>query len=658
MAKAPARDQAPTREDRLRDARAASQRHAWQQAFEAFTAADELEPLRGADLESLAEAAFFTANIDARERALERAVKAHAAEGDRTRAAGVASGIATDLLFQGRTSIASAWTQRAARLLEGEPEGYAHGYLALARSLASSYSGRFDEALSLAEQAVKIGTSTTEPDLQAFALVSLGMLKLGSGATGDGLALLEEATASAINDELTPYLTGMTYCAMISACRDLNDFQRASEWTEATERWCERASVSGFPGVCRVHRAEIVALNGDWPRAASELQQATQELARYRSLPPMADGLYAIGEIRLRMGELDGAEEMLREANANGHTPQPALAQIRLARGDARAASKSIDAAVAETGDIWARARLLPAQVEIALAAGHLATARDAARELAEVLSTHDTPAARGKSADAAARIHLADGEPADAIRELRSAIASWREVGAPYEIARDRSVMAAAFQATGDDDAADLELATARAEFERLGAKLDLAAAESAIQAAADRRAAVKQTRKTFVFTDIVGSTALAELIGDEAWEQLLRWHDETIRGIFTRVGGEVVNSTGDGFFVVFDEAGAAVEAAIRVQRALAEHRRTSGAAIAVRIGLHTAEATRRGRDYSGMGVHVAARVGALAGGGEILASEATLAEAGSDKHGEFRDTSLRGVTAPVRVAALTWQG
>ncbi len=656
MTKAPARGQAPTLEDRLRDARVASQRHAWQEAFVGFSAADALEPLGGADLEALAEAAFFTANIDDRERALERAVKAHAAESNRTRAAGVALGIAIDLLFQGRTSIASAWIQRAGRLLEGEAEGYAHGYLALARGLVARNAGRLDEALRLAEEAVQIGSSSTDPDLQAIALISLGGLKLGAGATADGLALIEEATASAVNDELTPYLTGVTYCAMISACRDLNDVQRASEWTEATERWCSRSSVPGFPGVCRVHRAEIVALNGDWPRAASELRQATEELARYRSVPPMADGLYAIGEIRLRMGDLEGAEEALRDANANGHTPQPALALVRLARGDARAAAKSIDAAVADTADVWAKARLLPAQVEIALAVGHLAIARAAAQALAEILQTHDAPAARAKAADASGRVRLADGDAADAIHELRGAIASWREVGAPYEIARDRLAIAAACQAIGDDDAADLELVTARAEFERLGARLDLALADAAIQAAADRRAASTPTRKTFVFTDIVGSTALAELLGDEAWEQLLRWHDETLRSIFSRGGGDVVNSTGDGFFVVFDEASAAVAAAIRIQRALADHRRTSGAAIAVRIGLHTADAKRRGQDYSGMGVHVAARVAALAGGGEILATESTLAEADLGEHGELRETSLRGVSAPVRVAALAW--
>lgn len=642
--------------DRLAQARQASARHAWQEAFDAFMAADAESPLGGADLESLAEAAFFTANIDARERALERAVKAYTAAGNPVRAGGVALGIALDLQFQGRLSIASAWTSRAARLLDGEAEGYAHGYLALARSKAAQNAGRFEEALALAEDAVRIGASSTEPDLQAIALLTLGGLKLGAGATADGLALIEEATAAAVNDELTPYLTGVTYCSMIAACRDLNDFQRASEWTEATERWCERSSVAGFPGVCRVHRAEIVALNGDWPRAASELQRATEELARYRSVPPMADGLYAIGEIRLRMGDLDGAEEILREANANGHTPQPALALIRLARGDARAAARSIDAAVAETGGVWGRARLLPAQVEIALAAGRIETARRAAEELSTILETHETPAARAKALDASARLRLADGEPGEAIRELRAAIARWREVGAPYEIARDRVVLAAALQATDDDDAADLELATARAEFERLGARLDLAATEAAMQAAALRRAPTTHARKTFVFTDIVGSTALAELLGDEAWEQLLRWHDETLRAIFSRLGGDIVNSTGDGFFVVFDEPRAAIEAATRVQRALAEHRRVSGAAIAVRIGLHTADASRRGADYSGVGVHVAARVAALATANEILATQSTLTESRVGAGDEFREVTLRGVSTPVSVATIAW--
>jgi class 3 adenylate cyclase len=106
----------------------------------------------------------------------------------------------------------------------------------------------------------------------------------------------------------------------------------------------------------------------------------------------------------------------------------------------------------------------------------------------------------------------------------------------------------------------------------------------------------------------------------------------------------------------VAFDSARKGVDCAVAIQRALAEHRRTSGFAPAVRIGLHAAQASRRGDDYSGMGVHVAARVAALAGGGEIVATEETLAEAGDIAGAEPREASLKGVTAPVRVASVAW--
>jgi class 3 adenylate cyclase len=646
----------PAASQRVLAARGALERHAWQEAFDAFTAADAETPLSGDDLEALAEVAFFTADVDVRQRAQERAFKAHAAAGDPIRAAAVALALAIDLGIQGQGSIAAAWSQRAARLLEGTSDTYAHGYLAAARSHAARSAGRFQEALEFAEEAVRIANTATDANLQAIALLSLGGLKIGTGDTSDGLSLLEEATAAAMNDELSPYLTGMTYCSMISACRDLNDYERASQWTEATERWCERSSVSGFPGVCRIHRAEIVALGGDFPRAALELERATEELARYRRLPPRADGLYAIGEVRLRMGDLDAAEQALRDAHAAGHTPQPALALIRLARGDARAAAKSIDAEVAETPEVWARARLLPAQVEIAIAAGHVGVAREAAAELASTFGMHDAPAARARTRDAAGRVALAEGQPIEALRELRAATAAWRDVGAPYEIARDRVVMASAHEALGDDEAVDLELSTARAEFERLGARLDLASTDAAIAAVAQRRAAPAQSRKTFLFTDIVGSTTLAELLGDDAWEQLLRWHDDTLRTTFTRAGGEIVNSTGDGFFVAFDDATAALDAAASAQRALADHRRSSGAAIAVRIGIHSTEATRRGTDYSGVGVHVAARVMALASGGGIVATEAALMAAGRQDGADLREAELRGFSTPVRVATVGW--
>jgi adenylate cyclase len=157
-------------------------------------------------------------------------------------------------------------------------------------------------------------------------------------------------------------------------------------------------------------------------------------------------------------------------------------------------------------------------------------------------------------------------------------------------------------------------------------------------------------------MFTDIVASTNIAAAIGDEAWEHLLRWHDDTLRAVFVHHGGEVVNSTGDGFFVAFDSASAAIACAKAVQRALAEQRQTQGFAPAVRIGEHSAVATRRGSDYSGKEIHVAARIAALAQGGEILASTATTTLAGSQPTSEPRSVSLKGLTSDVNVVSIAW--
>ena len=229
--------------------------------------------------------------------------------------------------------------------------------------------------------------------------------------------------------------------------------------------------------------------------------------------------------------------------------------------------------------------------------------------------------------------------------------------VGSAYEIARVRAALSRALRAGGAEDDADLELRAARDEFERLGARPDLAAVEGELRELGERRTGPGQVRMTFLFTDIVGSTKLAEALGDEAWEQLLRWHDEMLRGQVARNGGRIVNSTGDGFFAAFDSRapgrpGARWGSSGRLRSTAG----SSGFAPPVRIGAHAADATQRGDDFSGIGVHVAARIAALAGGGEILASGDILAEAGDIAAADAREVEVRGVSAPVQVASVTW--
>jgi class 3 adenylate cyclase len=159
----------------------------------------------------------------------------------------------------------------------------------------------------------------------------------------------------------------------------------------------------------------------------------------------------------------------------------------------------------------------------------------------------------------------------------------------------------------------------------------------------------------KTFMFTDIVGSTNLVEVLGDEAWETLLRWHDQTLRSLFAAHQGEEVVATGDGFFVGFDSPDAAVACGVAIQRGLTEHRQKHGFAPQVRIGLHASDATQVGTNFRGKGVHEAARIAALAGGGEILASRDTVT--GSRfAFSDARQVNLKGISEPVEVVTVDW--
>jgi len=169
-------------------------------------------------------------------------------------------------------------------------------------------------------------------------------------------------------------------------------------------------------------------------------------------------------------------------------------------------------------------------------------------------------------------------------------------------------------------------------------------------------RSAQPRRVVKTFMFTDIVKSTALVEAMGDEAWETLLRWHDETLRGLFAAHNGEEVVATGDGFFVGFDTPEAALACAVAIQRRLAEHRQAHGFAPQVRIGVHASQATQVAQNFRGKGVHEAARIAGLAEGGEILASKETAAGSRYQASGP-RTVTLKGFADPVEIVAVGWR-
>ena len=648
---------AATTDKPLQEARDAFDRHAWQEAFDLLSAADASGGLAPEDLESLAEAAFWTGRTDECIEALERAYAGFTEAGNARGAASVAINLCFHHFAKLAPSVAAGWSSRAVRLLEAEPDCPEHGHLARISTNVTMSTGNLDGALEYARRTYEIGSRFGDRDLQAFGLFDQGNVLVAKGQVAEGMALLDEAMVAAVSGELGPFATGVIYCSMITTCERLADYRRAAEWTDAAQRWCDRQSIAGFPGLCRVQHAQIMRLRGAWAEAEEEATRARDELQGF-NLRATGEAFYQIGEIRLRMGDLPAADDAFCQAHELGREPQPGLALLRLAEGKLDAARSMINRAIVDQSwDRLARARLLPVQVEIAIAAADLETASSAADELEAIAETYDTPALRASAACALGALQLAEGDAAAACESLRRGWRLWQEVDAPYEAARARMLLAAAYQAGGDGEAAKLELRSAASTFERLGAVLDTRRAAELLGDGASQKATPRAV-KTFMFTDIVKSTNLVEAIGDEAWENLLHWHDQTLRSLFGEHEGEEVKHAGDGFFVAFSDAAGAVECAAAIQRTLADHRRKHGFAVQVRIGLHSAEATRRGRDYGGKGVHQAARIASLAEGGEILASQATLAaDAVSYSLSDPRLVSLKGISEPVPVVAIEWR-
>jgi class 3 adenylate cyclase len=647
-------------EDAVQTARDALKRHAWQEAYDTLTEADRAGLLTGEGLQLLARAAWWTAHPNETIEYLERAYAGFLEEGNRASAALAAFRLVEQ--YGSRLAIpqAQGWLARCERLAKEYPEDPIHGWLAWIRGLIAWVMQRdFEAAVAQYDQALEIAARTGDRNLQAMSLQDKGHALCLQGRVAEGLPLVDEAMVAAVGGELDPESAGYVYCGMIGACSRLGDYGRAAEWTEATTRWCERHSITGFPGICRVHRAELMRFRGSWAKAEEEARLACEELPRFNFHSGMGSAYYEIAEVRRRMGDVSAAEEAYARAHEYGHTPQPGLSLLRLAQGKVEAASAGIRQALAESAqDRLFRVRSLAAQAEIALAGGDLETAVSAADELESIVSHLEAMSLQSMAASVRGAVRLARGDAAGALPDLQRARHGWQQVEAPYEVAEVRMLLARAHRGNGDDDAALMEARAARLTFERLGAR---PAAERAGQLLGELIGAGERPERVgraFMFTDIVKSTDLVGVIGDEAWENLLTWHDQTLRSLFASHGGEVAHPTGDGFFVAFEDAGSAIRCAVAVQRALAEHRRKYGFALQVRIGIHAGEATRRGQDYGGGEVHKAARIAAMAEGGEILASQESVGGAdGTFRVGEPRKVSLKGFPEPVAVSSVDWR-
>jgi DNA-binding NarL/FixJ family response regulator len=230
-----------------------------------------------------------------------------------------------------------------------------------------------------------------------------------------------------------------------------------------------------FMGICRVHRAQILQLQGDWDEAEREAVRVCRELAHF-DVGTVAEAHYQLGEVYRLRGRLADAEDAYRRAHGLGRDPQPGLALLRLAQGRADAAATSIQTALTgEERNRLVRARLCAALVEIALAIREIGVAWQAGDELMEIAGVYGSSGFEATALQARGAILFAEGQTAAALQTLRAACHCWQRLNAPYETARVRVLLARLYDALDDRDAAALELDAAAAVFDRLGAELDV---------------------------------------------------------------------------------------------------------------------------------------------------------------------------------------
>jgi class 3 adenylate cyclase len=633
--------------------RAAVDARDWSQGLALLREADDSGALEPGDVDRLAEAAFWMGNLDECIEARERAYAGLVEEGDVRAAALVALHLAFHHAGREALAVAAGWLESAATLLADLPECVEQGWLAWIQAIvAGELFGDREEESRLAERAVEIGRALGDRDVESLGVLQKGGAFVHLGRVDEGLALLDQVMARAVSGLLGPWASAATYCGTISTCRTLGDYRRAAEWITEVRRRPVALRACEFPGDCRIHRAEILQLRGDWEEAEVEAARACDELASWDAAH-VAVGLYELGTLSLRRGDVAAAEHAFREVEQMSGSTQPGQATLDLLRGRPETACASLKEAMDATGDALARARLLPAATEASLAVGDGEMAQRCADELARIADQYPTVTQRARAAQACGEVAFASDEFDLARDKLREAAECWQQVGARYDEARARVALGVALRETGEVDAAEIQLQRALDTFERLTATFDVVRVTELLGRATPQSRVVR----TFMFTDIEDSTTMLATIGDDRWSEILRWHDSTLRRLFDQYDGQEIKQRGggDGFFVAFASAEAALDCSLAIQTAMTEDAGDRRPTIRVRVGAHEAEATRSVDDYGGRGVHEAARIAALASGGEVLVSIRTVESAGS-RHPvtESRCAELKGLAEPVVIASL----
>ena len=382
--------------------------------------------------------------------------------------------------FRGETAVCSGWLQRAHRLLAGSEPGPGHGWLAVheASMIQEDQPAR---AQSLAVEAAELGRRFGVIELEALGLALEGSALVSAGDLDRGMKRLDEATAIALSGEAELLVcVAWTCCYLISACEQVRDYDRASQWCRHAGEFCERHGIGLLLSVCRAKYAGVLTWQGRWEEAEREATEAAEGLAVSR--PPLAgEALARLAELRRLQGRYDDADALL--AGCEGGTRAVLVqAQLALDRGRLTEASELAERFLRRFAGPQRieRAPGLEVAVRAYAELGQCERALESLDELRDITSRAVTRPLSAARYMAEATLATAVGDRDAARRWWEDAIDALAGSPAPYETGRARLGLAAVLDADGRATEARPQVQAALEAFRQLGADADAAEAEA----------------------------------------------------------------------------------------------------------------------------------------------------------------------------------
>jgi DNA-binding winged helix-turn-helix (wHTH) protein len=471
----------------LAAAREAAMKRDWDNAALRFAEADSVH-LDAADLELWALVIECCGRPVEAAPILTRAVEAYVAIGEPDRAARAAVTLAKVELERASPATAQGWIARAESILGTAGSLSARCYLLWMKSRLATFTGRAEDALTLATEAAALAEQAGDNGLRALTLVYKGFYHLSLGEVGEGTRLQNHAAAIALSSQVDAITGSLVYCNILWSCRTFADWERALQWSDGFEAWCD-ASFTEHPGSCDLHRAEILGARGTLQQAFDKITAALPRLAAEETWS-LGDGYRVRGDLAAMRGDIATAEADYATAYAVGWDAEPGHAVLLFEQGQPEAALTALDRAL--RGKSWwhlqRRGMLLVHAARIAALSGQPERAKSYLDEIEAAEGRWTQPAIRALINETHAAL-LPAGDAA-ATELLLAARQLWTSAKLDYHAARVRLELAAIYLASGDHGGAEAEIAAAEWTARRIGSPRLLATAATLRQSLPARAA------------------------------------------------------------------------------------------------------------------------------------------------------------------------